>query len=127
MLAGLDLVDYTVVAMENETDPRCLLTALQCVQVSCTLIGALWVVVVATVMVCVVWLPWRVKHTRCLLTALHCVQARALIGLWEGPAVAVAGSAGTVVLGVPVSGTAQESFRHVQILVCHIRSSCHRI
>jgi hypothetical protein len=33
VLAGLDLVDYTVVAMENETDPRCLLTALQCVQV----------------------------------------------------------------------------------------------
>jgi hypothetical protein len=39
VLSGLDLVDYTVVAMENETDPRCLLTALQCVQVR-ALVGA---------------------------------------------------------------------------------------
>jgi hypothetical protein len=33
VLSGTDLVYFTVVAMENEADPRCLLVALQCVEV----------------------------------------------------------------------------------------------
>lgn len=33
VLGGTDLASFTVVAMENEADPRCLLLALQCVEV----------------------------------------------------------------------------------------------
>lgn len=34
VLSGTDLVAFTWQAMENETDPRCLLHGLKCVQVS---------------------------------------------------------------------------------------------
>jgi hypothetical protein len=33
-LAGVDLVSFTALSMENESDPRCLLHSLKCVKVS---------------------------------------------------------------------------------------------